>query len=629
MKATRRARALDGIRTCALGASSSGPSSAPSQRQPIGGANPRRLWCACGLRRACVRPSAAISPMIVLKTVLNMEGEVVLVDGELFMYMGPMPPFDAQKLASGILELGRTPAAPVLHWAHKVLALRNATYFAKGALTGGGARGGAIVVKDGNIVAAAAAYTKSGRVRAGDAIILSPNELAERASNLCIADAFDSPKACLLVVVQMLEPVWYRLGFVDMRNSDDDSSESESSEANKSKRRALSPSASPPAIKKRVGLDASAHAPVATALDDLGTLRPNACPDAGAALGPASLAAAPEPSAGGTDYATSVAAVAALQQRAAAAEASVLTLQAEVHRIRAVPHPAAEEDKAPGPGAGLADDGAATDKKPLTIATQLGALIEQKAALIKALEDQLVETERTDAAAAAAAAAAHLKTAEARKLARAAKTADHQTPQWPPRWMANLMAVPIEDSGEDESGSEDEADCRAAGLQGWSSRSYEDKKLSARFVREPDGRRARLLEHLGGNDDVAPGLVAEFAAQLWDELRSSTRNDSDDMLRIASQKSFGLGFTAPPRAARSKPATGAPAAGAAASAAAGAATEKQFLAASITEHVNYVAMRQAKQDQRHIIDVIARCVAHVLAPPAPAAPQPEVKSEKV
>jgi hypothetical protein len=62
-------------------------------------------------------------------------------------------------------------------------------------------------------------------VRAGDVIILSPNELAERASNLCIADAFDSPKACLLVVVQMLEPVWYCLGFVNMRNSDDDSSE--------------------------------------------------------------------------------------------------------------------------------------------------------------------------------------------------------------------------------------------------------------------------------------------------------------------------------------------------------------------------------------------------------------------
>mmetsp|Transcript_16956 Transcript_16956/g.60123 ORF Transcript_16956/g.60123 Transcript_16956/m.60123 type:complete len:270 (+) Transcript_16956:23-832(+) len=66
----------------------------------------------------------------------------------------------------------------------------------------------------------------------------------------------------------------------------------------------------------------------------------------------------------------------------------------------------------------------------------------------------------------------------------------------------------------------------------------------------------------------------------------------------------------------------------AAGAAAGAATDKQFLAGSITEHVNYVAMRRAKQDQRHIIDVIARCVAHVLAPPAPAAPQPEVKSEK-
>jgi hypothetical protein len=83
-----------------------------------------------------------------------------------------------------------------------------------------------------------------------------------------------------------------------------------------------------------VVLDASAHAPVATALDDFGTLRTNACPDAGAALAPVSLAAAPEPSAGGTDYATSVAAVAALQQRAAAAEASVLTLQAE-----GPPHP--------------------------------------------------------------------------------------------------------------------------------------------------------------------------------------------------------------------------------------------------------------------------------------------------
>ncbi|KAJ1445810.1 hypothetical protein M885DRAFT_606805 [Pelagophyceae sp. CCMP2097] len=190
--------------------------------------------------------------------------------------------------------------------------------------------------------------------------------------------------------------------------------------------------------------------------------------------------------------------------------------------------------------------------------------------------------------------------------------------------MLKLMAVPIEDSGDDESGTEDEADCDVAGLQDWSSRSYENRKLSARFVREPDGHRAALLDHLGGNDDVAPDLVAEFAAQFWAKLRNNTQNDSNDMLRIASQTSFGLGFTAPLRAPRSKFATGAPAAGAAA----GAATDKNFLAGSITEHVNYVAMRRAKQDQRHIIDVIARCVAHVLAPSAPAAPQPEVKSEQ-